>query len=143
MVFTRFAGYFLQEFLIKLKSPIHNKESLAILQPYQTGEIRDIFTEIPKEKLIELLNSNSALKAKFIKFVKQTLAHAEATEETLDFLGDKNLSIISTEDEDRLVVLDPHHVYKTSDQENNSGERCQEKLKYLGEVVGELQKQRS
>jgi hypothetical protein len=129
---------FLQEFLIKLKSPTLKKESLAILQPYQTGEIKDIFTEISKKELIELLNSDTILKEKFKKFVKETIMHAESTEETLDFLGDKNLSIIFTKDEEKLVILDPHHIYKTSDKENGCGEKCQEKLKYLKEVVSVL-----
>jgi hypothetical protein len=129
---------FLQEFLIKLKSPADKKESLAILQPYQTGEIKDIFTGITKDELIKLLDTDPVLKNKFIKFVKQSIIHEKATEEVLDFLGDKNLSLVSTENENQLVILDPHHVHKTSNKENDSGKRCQEKLEYLKEVVSNL-----
>ncbi len=129
---------FLAEYMLKLKDPFTKKEALAVLQPYQTGEIKDIFTDISKDDLITLLNNNADLKNKFIKFTKQTLQHANKTEEVLDLLGDKNLSIISSENNDRLVVLDPHHIYKTSDSENNVGVRCQEKLAYLKSVLNEL-----
>ncbi len=130
---------FLDEYMLKLKDPFTKKEALAVLQPYQSGEIKDIFTDISQEELIALLSHNTKLKDKFIKFTKQTLAHAEKTEEVLDLLGDKNLSIISNKNDDRLIVLDPHHIYKTSDQENNAGPRCQEKLTYLKTISDKLE----
>ena len=111
---------------------------MAVLQPYQTGEIRDIFTEISQENLIELLNNNLELKNKFINFTKQTLKHAESTQETLDLLGDKNLSIILNEDEDKFVILDPHHIYKTSDKEHDCGARCQQRLDYLKDILEKI-----
>ena len=61
---------FLPEYIVKLKSP-KNKKSMAILQPYQGKEMKDIFIEIPKEKLINLLETNQELKNKFIGFIKK------------------------------------------------------------------------
>jgi len=113
---------FLPEYIIKLKSPLNKKESLAILQPYQTGEIIDIFEEIKKEDLIKLLKEDFDFQKTFLSFINQTINHVETTEEILDFLGNKNLSIIvNQESKPKLIVLDPHHVFKTSDKKNHCG----------------------
>lgn len=129
---------FLPEYLLKLKNPFSKKDTFAVLQPYQGGEIRDVFTEIEKENLLKLLENDTELKEKFVKFVNQTLKKAEKTGLTLDFLGNKNLSIISDNKKSRLVVLDPHHTYKTDEQENNCGQRCVEKLNYLRNLIKEI-----
>ena len=132
---------FLPEYIIKLKSPSSKKESLAILQPYQTGEIIDVFEEIKKEDLIKLLKENLDFQKTFLNFITKTVKHVEKTEEILDFLGNKNLSIIiNQEKKPKLIVLDPHHIFKTSDKQNHCGERCAKRIDYLKSVAQELLK---
>lgn len=130
---------FLPEYVIRMKGPSERKGVFAILQPFQSGSIKDLFNEITKEELVDKFDSNEELKNLFLVFTKETLAHEKETGEVLDFLGNKNLSIIESEKEEQLVVLDPHVIYKTSDPEKNVGERSREKLRYLADLLHEIE----
>jgi hypothetical protein len=125
---------FLPEYVLRFKNPKGKRVAVGILQPYETGEIRDLFNEINKDELTELLKNNNELKEVFISFVSQTLERANKTEEVLDFLGNKNLSIIGQEDEAKLRVLDPHVIYKVSGKGNERSKRSAEYLEYLKEI---------
>ena len=129
---------FLPEYVLRFKNPKGKRVAVGILQPYKTGEIKDFFNEIEKDELIELLKNNNKLKGIFISFVDQTVERANKTEEILDFLGNKNLSVIGQEGEAELRVLDPHVIYKVSDKGNDPSKRSMEYLEYLKEIRKEV-----
>jgi hypothetical protein len=125
---------FLPEYILKLKNPKNKKIAIAILQIYQGGEIKDIFNETKKEDLIKILQENEVLRKIFINFTEQTIKHADETQEILDFFGNKNLSLINDNGNYKLMVIDPHVIYKTSDDKNKCGEKAMKYLNYLKEI---------
>lgn len=134
------SDFFLPEYIIKLKNPRKSEkcDSLAILQPYQGQELQDVFTEIPKNELVNLLQENKNLGHKFVHFINATLDHEAKTGETLDLIGRKNISLVDHGKDARFVVLDPHWIHWTDKDKDDSALQTRQRLNYLKEILDEI-----
>lgn len=94
------------------------KPIMATIQKFYGGKIRDLFHDFSQEELIELFEREPKLCDEFKQFQQITEKEYNDKGKTIDFPGDKNLSIIDTETGLKLVILDPHSmVSKESESE--------------------------
>ncbi len=107
---------------------------IATLQKYLGKDIRDVFTEIEKEELVELLKSNARLRDEFVIFVDKTVELKNNNGEIIDFLGLKNLSIIIIDDEPHLMFIDPHNIYSIDSKDTDRLSKLEKAVSYLEEI---------
>src|SRR3989339_477822 len=84
--------------------------TIATLQEFVGGDLRDLFKEINKEELIRLLIENEGFREEFLEFVRISAGMAKEKNEFIDLLGKKNLSIVEKNSEPHLCFIDPHHI---------------------------------
>lgn len=125
-----------REWTLILAGPRDGRPAIATLQEYYGSEIRDIFKEIEKDELAGLLDNQPRLKADLENFLRLSREQALATGETIDLLGNKNLSLIKKDGEERLVLLDPHLISNPWRNEEDVKARLASRLAYLEEILG-------
>lgn len=92
--------------------PVSGKNALFTLQEYFGGKgvLYDIGSMEP-EDLTETLRENPKLLATVEKFVQITEQVYRRENRSLDFMGDHNISLQDTDEEPRLIILDPHDLH--------------------------------
>ena len=113
------------------------KPIMATIQKFYGGKIRDLFHDFSREELLELFEREPKLCDEFKQFQKITEKEYNDKGVTIDFPGDKNLSIIETEAGPKLIILDPHNmVSKDSEGERvEAQEKCMRELRNIYEAV--------
>lgn len=110
----------------------------AVLQKFLGTKMRDIFEEVPKEELRELIKKDKKLRHDFKTFSRVTVDRAEETGETIDLDNRRNIVLVENEGEEKLTFIDPHDVFSII--EGNKGYKpelkgkLEERLRYLKEV---------
>lgn len=127
------------EHFLMIDDPYHRSKFAAatILQPFVSGEIRDIF-DVKPEELKNMSQKNSFFKEQLEKFCSTTLDYAQENGEVIDLLGPKNVSVVKSEEGERLVLLDPHLIYSTPGPEKEQQEQIDQALEFLKKVGEEL-----
>lgn len=91
------------------------KPAMATIQKFYGNQIRDLLKDFNQEELISLMGQEPKLYSEFKKFYEITEKQYCQNGVAVDLLGDKNLSIVKTDDGFKLIILDPHSsVYKAS-----------------------------
>ena len=107
-VYGAIEGLIPQEFYTILQGPRNSEPVVAMIQPFISGNIRDIFQDFEPEELKSLLRRNKTLMKQVKGFVKATKSDPELINSELDLLGENNLSIVGEGGKERLLFLDPH-----------------------------------
>jgi len=129
----------LPEHFVIISDPFKKGVSAAAanLQPFMSGEIKDIFRFKPGE-LKDLSDKSPVFRNQLKKFCSISLENFHKDKKALDFLGEDNVVIVRNEEEEKLIVLDPHNIYSQNDPKENRRRRTMESLKFLKEVEAEL-----
>ncbi len=113
------------------------KPVMATIQKFYGGRIRDLFHDFSREELLKLFEREPKLCDDFKQFQQITETEYDDKGVTIDFPGDKNLSIIETEAGPKLIILDPHSMV-SKDSEGSRVEaqvRCMHELKTIFDAV--------
>lgn len=84
------------------------KPIMATIQKFYGGKIRDLVNDFNRAELVELFKHEPKLLDEFRRFYQITEKEYDEKGVAIDLLGDKNLSVIETEDGLKLIILDPH-----------------------------------
>ncbi|MEK7598170.1 MAG: hypothetical protein AAB487_00340, partial [Patescibacteria group bacterium] len=126
-----------KEYSVILEGPRDSQAAIATLQEYYGSEIRDIFRDISKEELNDLLAGNPSLSKDLFSFIKISEEQAKQSGEMIDFLGPKNISLIKVGGTDKLILLDPHLISNPQRNEEKVKVEQWKKLESLREFVGQ------
>lgn len=107
------------------------------LQPFMAGKIKDIF-DFKQEELKEISAKNPVFKEQLAKFCSITQENFQKEHKALDFLGKDNVVIVSSEEGEKLIVLDPYNIYLKDDPKETRHARTNECLKFLQAVEQEI-----
>jgi hypothetical protein len=107
-----------------------DKPAIATIQKFYGTDIKDPVRDFKNDELIELLNNEPELFDDFKQFLEITEKDYEEKGVALDLLGNKNLSVVQTENGPKLMILDPHAtITKSDDLRTKEHEMYMEKLK--------------
>jgi len=124
-----------REWTMILAGPRDGQAAIATIQEYYGTRIRDVFKEVDADELTTLLGNQPQLKADFENFLRISREQVALTGNTIDLLGDKNLSLIKKDDEERLIILDPHLISNPVRKEAEIKTKLEAKLAYLEQVI--------
>jgi hypothetical protein len=96
------------EYFIIAHGPRSGEPSVVAIQPFIGGRIRDIFSDINKEELVDLLSKNGALKNQLREFVKVIKENKFLIDNELDLIGQNNLAVVGEGGNEKLLLLDAH-----------------------------------
>jgi hypothetical protein len=131
-----------REWTIIMAGPRDGKPAITTLQEYYGNEIRDVFKGINQDDLAAILAGQPQLKEDFENFIRISRERTSATGDTVDLLGDKNLSLISREGEDKLILLDPHLISNPWRNEEEVRVRLNARMEYLEQAVDSIPQNR-
>ncbi|HLB50749.1 MAG TPA: hypothetical protein VJL38_01060 [Patescibacteria group bacterium] len=112
-------GFIPDEFQFIAQNPRGGEKAIFTIQKFfgNASRIQDVFRDIPKDEFLTLLREDERLAETFRLFASITIAQAEQYDRMIDTLGDKNVSLVNTENGKRLILLDPHTTYHPSQEE--------------------------
>jgi hypothetical protein len=92
-------------FLI-LHGPLLGKPAAATLQPFITGEKKDLFLDFQDDELLHLFQSDPKLRQEFVFFACNVLEMATVERLCPDFIGRDNVLLVRVDADCRLAVID-------------------------------------
>jgi len=116
----------------------NNKIAVAMLQPYQDENLRDIFQIQENDMLLSLIQKNKNLREQVKKFTDISLSRDDIVGREIDILGRNNLAIVGNEGEERLILLDPHFRAE-SGRSQKTQEKIRNRLKDLKRLADEIE----
>lgn len=119
-----------EEWSMIVESPRAAKPAVATVQEFLGTDLKDVFTDMSEEELVDVLSADSELADVFKKFVAITVSLEDPS--FLDFLGKKNLVIGNDGEKHRLYFLDPHFPRGWSDAQKTI---LLDRVEYLKRVV--------
>ncbi|MEW6610143.1 MAG: hypothetical protein AB1352_00725 [Patescibacteria group bacterium] len=116
---------FLPQYMLMLHDA-ENNMTLAILQPYEASDLKDIFLDFSQEQLMELSKKQPQLGMKLNQFITKTFQYLKEHGTVLDLEADKNVVLASNDGKDyRLLVLDPLDMELAADNFRGSAKTPQ------------------
>lgn len=132
-----------EEQMLILESPRDGRPVIATLQEYRGRSLRDIFKGMKQEELAGLLKADPRLKAELADFVAITREKLVVAGEMVDLLGPRNLSLVKTDEGERLLLLDPHLISKPHRDKTEVKAGQEQALAYLEAVLTEAEGERA
>lgn len=118
------------------KTPLFkNGPGVVILQQYFGKNLKDIFSEIPTEELVQIMKKEPDFATEMLEFINTTIQHELETGEVVDFLGPKNLSVAEEGGRHKLIMLDPHVIYSSRTNNQKVREMLAVDLDYLKKLA--------
>jgi len=118
------------------------KPVVATVQEFLGGGLKDVFSDLDKQELKDLLLSDKNLEQEFCRFVDISNRTYQETGQAVDLLGYQNLAIAKTEDGYHLKFLDPHNVPEEEFQLPERIVKIENALNYLTVVKEEVEQDR-
>ncbi len=134
-------GFILKEQSMITTDKKNGEPVIATIQEYAGNNMRDFFTEIKKDELIDLLRENDEFREEFLKFAEITLHLANNENLIIDFLGNKNLSVVEVNGSPHLRFIDPHNLSSTVSDDDKRIKDLQEAIDYIKEIKNIIEKQ--
>ena len=132
--FKDVAGVIPKEYCLIMHGPSVGQPVLATIQPFVSENLRDIFVDLEKDELQDLLQRNKPLLKQLAGFVKVTRQDSSLIEKELDLRGRNNLAIVGGKGEERLLMLDPH--FRSSHVRSPYARgQIEERIQYLEEIT--------
>ncbi len=132
-------GLIVPEHTLVINGFRNRKPTSAVIQAFLGSNFRDLFTEVPSEELAHLLRDNPS----FLDTTKQLVAafssHPQLYEKQLDIPGNRNLSVITSPQGSKLLLLDPHYrgsAYREKEKE----ELIRQRISYLEATLSRSQR---
>lgn len=111
---------------------LHGKPTAAVIQEYK-GSIKDIYKDLTKEELSDLIQENDSFGEQLRLFVDTFRSDPELLEKELDIWGYRNLCVIEEEEGPRLLLVDPHYRSQSARSPETS-KKIDSLVTYLEEV---------
>lgn len=89
-----------------LHGPLLGKPAAATLQPFLSGELKDLFLDYQDSELLGLFKGDRELKRQFVHFARKVLQVAAEEGVCMDFIGRHNVVLIQDHTGCRLAVID-------------------------------------
>lgn len=97
--------------ILIMHSHLFSLPTVAIIQPYLTGNLDDLFEDFKEDELYETINKNSFMKTQFIRFGARVKKIYQDTSACIDLAGTRNICIQRNQSGSQLVLLDPYVIY--------------------------------
>lgn len=128
------AGVIPKEYYLIMHGPSLDQPVAATIQLFVSENLRDIFVDLEKDELQDLLQRNKPLLKQLAGFIKATRQDSFLIENELDLLGRNNLAIVGGKGEERLLMLDPH-FRSSRGRSPYAREQIEERIQYLEEIT--------
>jgi hypothetical protein len=102
--------------------PFKNAPAVGIVQPYEKG-IQGIFEDFQGDELINFLAQNDTLRRDFLAITGTVLSTIETEERTIDFCGDRNIALVTTNGTPHFVLLDSSSIQNIPECKERFGEQ--------------------
>lgn len=126
-----------KEYQLVGTSPRTQKPTIITVQEFIGKDLQDIF-KMDKSDLIDLLRGDHALNESFSKFIEISEKIWAEEKKIIDLTGKANLVIAKSENEHKLVFLDPHNISSKGKDDPDRVERLEKKLEYLQNIFSEI-----
>jgi hypothetical protein len=140
--YSHLPGFVPEEQMIILHSHLFALPAVATINNFIPGEKKGIFEDYTAEELVNKLNTNPHLKEQFLAFGQTLIDVYYKTGKCIDLPGHHNVSIVSYNGGDNLVLYDPHIIYtkdKLADLGNESVEEIfRQRFSTVEKIINEL-----
>ncbi|MFA6995471.1 MAG: hypothetical protein WC249_03640 [Patescibacteria group bacterium] len=133
--FQDMPGLIPEECTVIMEDPRDRQPAIITLQQYYGREIRDVFKDIDLENREKIFQDSPEFKEEIQKFLKINEDKLQETGNMIDLIGAKNLSFVKVDDQDKLLVLDPHLISNPFRSEDSTKKKQRERLDYLHTLV--------
>ena len=124
------------EYFLILSDPTNkNRVAPAMIQPFLGKEMKDFFS-LSADNLFREAKIYPVFENQIKKFSRITFDRERETGEVIDILGPKNISVIKSGDQKRLVLLDPHGIiYNSNELDEVKKEKLKQRLGFLKQFL--------
>jgi len=138
--FTHIPDLVLPEYYFIANGPRRGQLAAISIQPFLGKNVRDIFEDVNKAELIDLLQTNDKLKSQLQAFIETVRNDPSLIEDELDLIGKCNLAIVGDKGNERLILLDPHSRSE-KERADHFKKEIARRVKYLSEICSDNQTQ--
>lgn len=125
------------EYTAIMTDPRDNKPAIITLQPYLGRDLRDLFRKTETDPVGATVRANPNLQADLRNFLRINEEKLQSSGKMIDLIGPRNLVLVKSGGQDRLLVLDPHLISNPLRSEESTKKKQRERLNYLYDLLGE------
>lgn len=109
-------GFILEEYHLICPSFLLGLPTLVTVQPFVRGKVKGVFEDFTFGEVIGILNNSTDLRNQFLRFADLTLeSWNDGQGWCIDFVGERNLSLVEGDGPKRLLFWDAHTIFTQSD----------------------------
>lgn len=120
------------EHFVVTEGVMHNEQVIMSVQEFIGSNLKDIFTEVEEDDLVQHAELDPVFYDQLSTFVQMTLKKEDEEKVSIDLLGNQNVSVAENEKGDwRLVLLDLHGIQQSGSMDKKRESMKNERLDLL------------
>jgi len=124
-----------EEYSVIMEHPRNGRPTITTLQKYYGRQPKDLFDMIEQDNWPDYIATQPRLQQDIATFITINEKQDRESSEMLDLLGKRNISVIESDRESRLLVLDPHLISHPDREKKDIIKRQRQKLARLQELM--------